>query len=246
MASDHKDRTEPSSDFHLSSSLDGMPDPNRRYWVLGSVVVHGAIFLVLLWPTKPEFVKPSSILAGNNGTSTTHLYWLAPKEESSTDSGQGNGSKDARAKLREKSDLEWRRAARKKSKQTVEVAKAEEDSSSIDRGATHEVPPVGSPFGSLSEGTVFGLEVRPAYPIRGSDPVASFGELPSGFEADVVVEVTIDEQGNIIDKAVIRGINPVLDSRSLAALANWQFHPATKNGVPIPSKHDVYFHFRGH
>jgi TonB family protein len=62
----------------------------------------------------------------------------------------------------------------------------------------------------------------------------------------VVVEVTIDEQGNIVDKAVIRGINPVLDSKSLAALANWQFHPATKNGVPIPSKHDVYFHFRGH
>jgi TonB family protein len=245
MSSDHKERAEPSTDIDLSTSLAGMPDESRRYWLLGSIVVHGAIFLLLLWPRQPEFVKASSILAGNNGTANSHIYWLAPRDQFATDSGEGNGSKDARAKLKQKSELEWRKAARKKSKHTVEVAKAEEDSSSIDRGATHEVPPVGSPFGSLSVGTAFGLEVRPAYPIRGSDPVASFGELPSGFEGDVVVEVTIDEVGNIIDKAVIRSINPVLDSKSLAALANWQFHPATKNGVPIPSKHDVYFHFRG-
>jgi outer membrane biosynthesis protein TonB len=43
---------------------------------------------------------------------------------------------------------------------------------------------------------------------------------------------------------VIQGINPALDSKSLSALANWRFRPATRNGAPIASKHDVYFHFR--
>ena len=78
----------------------------------------------------------------------------------------------------------------------------------------------------------------------GSDPVADPGELPLGFEGDVIVEVTIDDQGNIVGKSVIQGINPALDSKSLSALANWRFRPATRNGAPIASKHDVYFHFR--
>ena len=90
------------------------------------------------------------------------------------------------------------------------------------------------------------MEIRPAYPLMGSDPVADPGELPAGFEGDVIVEVTIDELGNIIAKSVIQGINPALDAKSIAALANWRFRPATKNGVPIASKHDVYFHFRAH
>ena len=36
---------------------------------------------------------------------------------------------------------------------------------------------------------------------------------------------------------------PAVDAKVLAALEKWQFTPASKNGVPIPSKQDVYYHF---
>jgi hypothetical protein len=29
----------------------------------------------------------------------------------------------------------------------------------------------------------------------------------------------------------------------MATLRNWQFRPATMDGVPVVSKHDVHFHF---
>jgi TonB family protein len=223
-----------------------MPDSKHRRSLLLSLAAHACLLILLLRTPDPTFIKPSSVVSGRNGTSTTQIYWLAEPTDKTSDSGEGAVASDAKAKLKQKAQLEWQRAAKnkKKTKQNMEVAKAEEDSSSIDRGGTHQAPPVGSPFGSLTVGSTFGREIRPAYPISGSDPVASFGELPSGFEGDVIVEVTINEQGNIVDRAVIQSVNPVLDAKSLAALATWRFRPATKNGVPIASKHDVYFHFR--
>ena len=34
-----------------------------------------------------------------------------------------------------------------------------------------------------------------------------------------------------------------IDTKCLAALENWHFHPATRNGAPIPSKQDAIFPF---
>jgi TonB family protein len=66
----------------------------------------------------------------------------------------------------------------------------------------------------------------------------------SGQEGDVVVEITIDAQGNIVQKVVIQSLGPAVDQKVLAALENWRFRPATQNGVAIPSKQDVYYHFK--
>ena len=212
-----------------------------------SVAVHGLLLIVLLRSPNPNFVKPSSIVAGRNGTAATQIYWLSERDDHSADSGEGKASSTEQSKPNQQPKLAWqteRETAKRKGKRTVVLAMAQEDSSAQDVGGQHMAPPVGSPFGSLTYGTPFGTEVRPAYPVFGSDPVADAGELPSGFEGDVVVEVTIDEQGNIVAKSVIHSVNQVLDAKSLAALANWRFRPATRNGVPIASKHDVYFHFR--
>jgi TonB family protein len=61
--------------------------------------------------------------------------------------------------------------------------------------------------------------------------------------SDHVVEITIDETGNIVQKVVLHSLGPAVDGRLLAALEKWHFAPASKNGVPIPSKQDVYYHF---
>ena len=226
--------------------LQGLPDGRPRRTLFLSIAAHGAILLVLLKTPAPTFVKPSSIVAGHNGTAMTQIYWITERDDPSKDSGEGDLVSHEPSRTQQRSKLEWQRPAKKKVRKPVELAKAAEDTSAQDRGGQHQAAAAGSPFGSLTYGSLFGLEVRPAYPLMGSDPVADPGELPAGFEGDVIVEVTIDELGNIIAKSVIQGINPALDAKSIAALANWRFRPATKNGVPIASKHDVYFHFRTH
>jgi TonB family protein len=102
----------------------------------------------------------------------------------------------------------------------------------------------GSPHGTVLEGPFSGDEVRPALPIVSSDPLVDASELPEGLkEGDVVVEITIDAQGNIVQKTVISSLGPAIDSKVLAALENWHFLPATHWGAPIPSKQDVHYHF---
>ena len=42
-----------------------------------------------------------------------------------------------------------------------------------------------------------------------------------------------------MQKIVLQSLGPAIDQKVLAALENWRFTPASKNGVPIPSKQDV-------
>ncbi|MFZ1049261.1 MAG: TonB family protein [Candidatus Sulfotelmatobacter sp.] len=110
--------------------------------------------------------------------------------------------------------------------------------SSLGHGA-----PAGLPYGTRPGGPVFGDEIRPALPVATVDPVIYPWELPDS-EGNVVVEITIDERGEIVRKTVLHSMGLKLDEKFLAALENWHFHPATRNGVAIASKQDAIFHFR--
>jgi protein TonB len=68
-------------------------------------------------------------------------------------------------------------------------------------------------------------------------------ELPTGVQGDVIVEVTIDAKGMVAETRLLQGLGHGIDERVIAVLHEWRFRPATRNGVPIPSKHDVHFHF---
>jgi TonB family protein len=100
----------------------------------------------------------------------------------------------------------------------------------------------GSTYALHAEGPLAGADVRPALPIRGSDPQVFPWELRE--EGDVIVEITIDEAGNIIEKRVLHSMSPAIDQKVLLALESWHFHPATRDGIPIPSKQDVHYHFK--
>jgi len=108
--------------------------------------------------------------------------------------------------------------------------------------STTVAPPIGSRFGSLPGSVYTGHEVRPALRVSGSEPTVGQDDL-RGAEGNVVIEITIDERGEIVSKAVIQGIAPSVDNKVLAALEDWRFIPATEDGVAIPSKEDVYYHF---
>lgn len=87
-----------------------------------------------------------------------------------------------------------------------------------------------------------GFEIRPALWISGSDPALPSSEV-AGVNDTIVVEITIDERGSIVSKTVLHSLGPEIDSRVLAALEDWHFLPARRDGVPIASKQDVHFHF---
>jgi periplasmic protein TonB len=106
-----------------------------------------------------------------------------------------------------------------------------------------DLPPAGSPFGSLAYGSATGFEVRPAIRVSGSEPLVYDWDLASGSEGNIVIEVTIDERGNIVQKTLIQSLSPRVDKKVMAALEDWHFLPALRDGVPIPSKQDVYYHF---
>jgi protein TonB len=49
----------------------------------------------------------------------------------------------------------------------------------------------------------------------------------------VIIEATIDEQGNVTQTRLLRSI-PLLDGAAVAAVQRWKFSPTLLNGVPVP------------
>ena len=67
--------------------------------------------------------------------------------------------------------------------------------------------------------------------------------LPHGTRGDVVVDITIDQEGKIVETQVAQSMGPAIDSSVLSTIQNWTFKPATKGGVAVPSEQELLFHF---
>lgn len=213
--------------------------PVAKMW---SVVLHCVFLLWLLHPPTPKVVAPSFVVNGDRGTQIAHLYWPNQRIQLVNDSSPGTSESTTQQQLN--GHLTWKRRGRKEKAAKREQAHPKvgsEDETSVPGTATN-VRPAGSPLGTVLEGPLTGEEVRPALPVIAPDPVVPATDL-NGLQGDVVVEVTIDEQGNIVQKIVIQSLAPSVDGKVLEALENWHFRPATRNGVAIPSKQDVFYHF---
>jgi len=101
----------------------------------------------------------------------------------------------------------------------------------------------GSPLGTVLEGPITGHEVHVAYPVVYPDPPVNRAELPHDLVGDVVIEVTIDAQGNVVDTKIVQAIGHGIDEKIEATLRRWHYQPATLDGSPVASRHDVHFHF---
>jgi TonB family protein len=203
-----------------------------------SAVLHCAFLAWLIHSPKAIFVAPSAVARGQGGTRVTRVYWPGRPH----DSGPGQPELAAPVSLQHRNTLsrqEWAqppRAGTGRSTPPPQVAPNDETKES--NGGL----PAGSPDASHADGALVGTDVRPALPIRGTDPQVYPSELRE--EGDVIVEITIDEAGNIIGKRVLRSMSPAIDQKVLLALESWRFHPATRDGIPIPSKQDVHYHFK--
>jgi TonB family protein len=207
-----------------------------------SVAAHGLLLLWLVHPAAPKLVAPSFVVHGDHGTQIAHLYWPIAPAGIKTDISPGTSASDSRQQLN--AHLTWRRRAKaaKAAARELPRPKIGVDDQTSAPGEAAQAHAAGSPLGTVLEGPLTGEEVRPALPVVSPDPSVASDEL-GGIQGDVVVEVTIDDHGNVVQKVVVQSLTPAIDSKVLNALDNWRFRPATRNGVPIASKQDVYYHF---
>ena len=209
--------------------------------LLLSIMLHLVVLAAVLYQPLPRLLTPISVQQGENGTSLTRLYWPDADHsrlKSDTPSGPYHHPRSAEEQFL------WQRTLRKSTPQLAEEASTQSISRSAatPSGTDHDRP-AGADYGSLASGPISGDEIRPALPIATADPFVYPWQLPDS-EGNVVVEVTIDERGEIVDKRVLQSLGSSLDSKALAALEKWRFHPATKDGIAIASRQDMIFHFK--
>ena len=203
--------------------------PRRRRWSFSialSSVLHGVIVLVLCWPKPPVFVRPNALAHGEGGSATpVSVVLYAPNDLQIAQS--------AKPPL-----LSLPASVQKKPHKTKVLKRT--NVLETDKASAAEA---GSELGSAYDGPTTGEEVKPALPVAFQDLKIYRSELPSGLQGDVIVEITINAEGNVVEEKLLQGLGHGVDERVIAVLRDWRFRPATRNGVAIPSKHDVHFHF---
>jgi TonB family protein len=60
----------------------------------------------------------------------------------------------------------------------------------------------------------------------------------------VGVEITVTEQGEVQNPRIVESAGEVLDQAVLAAVRNWRYTPAEKNGVKVKVRLRVRQHFQ--
>jgi protein TonB len=202
----------------------------RRRWSFSIALasaMHGLVLVLLCWPAMPVFVKPNAIAYGEGGSSTpASMVLYVPNDlQLATASHPPLLSLPVSAK---------KKPQKPRVRKRNNVLEVEKPTNSTEAGSEQ---------GSAYDGPMSGDDVKPALPMAFQDLKIPRSELPSGIQGDVIVEITIDAQGAVVEERLLQGLGHGVDERVIAVLRDWRFRPATRNGVAIPSKHDVHFHF---
>jgi len=95
--------------------------------------------------------------------------------------------------------------------------------------------------------TTYGFSPDPKYelPVQtaGDYPSVSADELPPRFEQYLIVEITINSDGRVVDARIMAGqVENKIAQKVLAAVRQFKYRPATRSGIPIPSQTDLVIH----
>jgi TonB family protein len=75
-------------------------------------------------------------------------------------------------------------------------------------------------------------------------PAALSGTLPTGWQALVVVQLVVDEQGTPQQVHVVRSFGRGFDEKAVEAVKRYRFSPATVEGKPVPLEVNVEVNFK--
>ncbi len=90
-----------------------------------------------------------------------------------------------------------------------------------------------SPSGRIPIRVADTPDVQPPAVTRRVDPQHPIVAMQARVSGTVILEVLVDERGNVADARVARSI-PLLDQAALDAVKQWQFRPATLKGEAVP------------
>jgi TonB family protein len=205
----------------------------RRQRAVGvSVAAHLALLAGLVFHNPRVIDLRPEWLAYGDGAHTYKLTYFPP--------GANDGTPADAAKL-----LFPQRASKSRPRPQSQALKPEPGPRQVtaDAEAGNHNSRAGSPLGTMIDGPIAGHEVHVAYPVVYPDPPVARAELPRDLQGDVVIEVTIDSQGNVVETKIVQAIGHGLDEKIEATLRRWHYQPATLDGTPVASRHDVHFHF---
>ena len=199
-----------------------------------SLAVHVALLALLVYHAAPAFITPSDVGLGiPHSFGSQSIIYLAPV-----------GPERAKV-LPQQPKLTLRAKVTPKPKPPEPEVKRQETAQATANDAPLQTARGGSLFGHIPGSPLTGDEVVPAFPDIYPDPPISRSDLPSGVQGDVIVEVTIDPQGNVVETKLLKGMGYGIEEKVLDVLQRWHFHPAMRDGVTIASQHIVHFHYPG-
>ncbi|MFZ0799062.1 MAG: TonB family protein [Terriglobales bacterium] len=199
-----------------------------------SVAAHLALLAVIAFHNPSVIDLRPDWLAYGDGAHTYQLIYLPP--------GNDNTPSEA-AKLLFPTSASKPRSRPLPKSQPKPAAEPQQVIVNADAEAGDHNSHAGSPLGTMIDGPITGHEVHVAYPTVYPDPPVDRAELPRGLVGDVVIEVTIDSQGNVVETKIVQAIGHGIDEKIEATLRRWHYQPATLDGTPVASRHDVHFHF---
>jgi outer membrane biosynthesis protein TonB len=231
----------------MFAQLNPVTARQQRWLRTASLAAHGLLLAWILHTPNPQLLTANSVALGQNGGSLTRLYWPSKSPDDSSESSSDTATQRYRHQRLGHEKLTWKAPSQPAKlpapQNTLARTNAEDNSQTQTLSALGHGAQAGLPYGTLSSGAFSGNEIRPALPITTSDPSVYPWQLPAS-PGNEIIEITIDERGEIVRKTVLQSLGPDIDDKCLAALDNWHFHPATRNGTAIPSKQDAIFPFK--
>jgi hypothetical protein len=215
------------SDFQTSRSAFGR---NRALQI--SIAAHLALLAAIVFHHSAATDLTSESLAFGNSAHSYRLVYFPPTSDEAT-------AIDA-AKMTYPRNLS---AKRSHQLTRAQAPAPQPEQVPVDVDAGDRDSKAGSALGTLIDGPIVGHEVHVAYPVIYPDPPVERSELPRDLIGDVVIEVTIDSLGNVVETKVVQAIGHGIDEKIEATLRRWHYAPATLDGTPVASRHDVHFHF---
>jgi len=231
----------------MFAQLNPVTARQQRWLRTASLAAHGLLLAWILHTPNPQLLTANSVALGQNGGSLTRLYWPSKSPDDSSESSSDTATQRYRHQRLGHEKLTWKAPSQPAKlpapQNTLARTNAEDNSQTQTLSALGHGAQAGLPYGTLSSGAFSGNEIRPALPITTSDPSVYPWQLPAS-PGNEIIEITIDERGEIVRKTVLQSLGPDIDDKCLAALDNWHFHPATRNGTAISSKQDAIFPFK--
>jgi protein TonB len=221
----------------LESGFEPASSGFRRYRdVTLSVAVHLALLAAIVFHNPPPIDLTPSWLAYGDGAHTYQLIYVPPGTDDPKPPDAAKLLFPPRASKQHPRPLPKPEPPKPAPEPPQVMANADAEASDHSAKA-------GSPLGRMIDGPIIGHEVHVAYPTVYPDPPVDRSELPRDLVGDVVIEVTIDSQGNVVETKIVQSIGHGIDEKIEATLRRWHYQPATLDGTPVASRHDVHFHF---